>query len=277
MGWRVLGSRFAWYAYTNADSTIIGKFLGKDALGVYSFAQTFSTIACEETTSIVSRVVPGVFTTVQHQRDELRRYFSLLTELLVFLTFPILFGTALIADLVVGIVLGPQWAAVIVPLRILCLYAAFFSSKVLVAHVLMWTGQFRANMWLSILMALVMPGAFLLTVRWGVEAVAWTWVAVYPLANVPAMWLAFRTLDRGFGVWLHTLVPAGVACVAMSVILLGVRSLLPSSTPQAAAAAISVAVAAASYAAVLWWFFRSRVVAMFAFIKGGLPATNRPL
>jgi hypothetical protein len=141
----------------------------------------------------------------------------------------------------------------------------------------MWTGQFRATMWLSILMALVMPGAFLLTVRWGVEAVAWTWVVVYPLANVPAMWLAFRTLDRGFGVWLHALVPAAVACAVMSVVILGVRALLPASAPMAAAAVISVAVAATSYSAMLWLFFRPRVVAMFAFIKGGLPETNPPV
>jgi PST family polysaccharide transporter len=267
-GWRVLGSRVAWYAYTTSDQTIIGKFLGKDSLGVYSFAQTFSTTVSEEVTSVVSRVVPGVFSTVQHERPELRRYFSLLTELMAYLTFPILIGTALIADLVVRIALGPQWDAVVVPLRILCVYAAFFSAKVLVAHVLMWTGQFRATMWLSVLLAIVMSGSFLLTVRWGVEGVAWTWVVVYPLANGPAMWLAFRTLDRGFSVWFHPLIPASVACLVMSAVVLGVRALLPASAHVAASASIVVAVAAATYAAVLWWFFRARVLTILEFVRG---------
>src|SRR5262249_19644875 len=37
-GWRILSTRMAWYGYSNADQTIIGRFLGKDALGTYSFA-----------------------------------------------------------------------------------------------------------------------------------------------------------------------------------------------------------------------------------------------
>ena len=266
-GWRVLGSRIAYYAYSTADQLIIGKLLGKDSLGAYSFAQTFSTTISEEVTSVVTRVVPGVFSMVQQHRHELRRYFSLLTELMAYLTFPILIGTALTADLLVGIVLGPQWDAVIVPLRILCLYAAFFSSQVLAGHVLLWTGQFRANMWCSILMALVMSGAILLTARSGLEAVAWTWVVAFPLANLPAMWLAFRTLDRGFGLWFDTLIPAGVGCVLMSVAVIGVRAALPPSTSLVTTAAISVAVGAASYPAVLWWFFRPRLLAMFNFIR----------
>jgi O-antigen/teichoic acid export membrane protein len=266
-GWRVLGSRIAYYGYSTADQTIIGKVLGKDALGVYSFAQTFSTTISQEFTAIASRVAPGVFSSVQEHRHELRRYFHLLTEMLACLTFPILVGTALTADLLVAIVLGPQWHAVIAPLQILCFYAMFYSSQVLIGHVLLWTGQFRANMWCSILMAVAMPATIWLSARSGLEAVAWAWVVAFPLANLPSMWIAFRTIDSGFGPWLRTLAPASVACAVMSAAVIGGRAILPAATNPAAEAAISAAIGAASYVAVLWLVFRPRVLAMLDFMR----------
>ena len=64
-------SRIAWYGYTNIDQTLVGRVLGKDALGAYSFAVTFSTIAQQEVGAVVSRVVPGIFSEIQDQRAEL--------------------------------------------------------------------------------------------------------------------------------------------------------------------------------------------------------------
>src|SRR5262249_54959042 len=57
-GWRVLAGRFGYYAFSSADQAIIGRFLGKDALGAYSFATTFAYLPLQEVSSIVSRVVP---------------------------------------------------------------------------------------------------------------------------------------------------------------------------------------------------------------------------
>ena len=168
-GWRILASRFASYAYSSADQTMVARMLGKDALGVYSFATTFSTTISQEISSVLSRVVPGVFSSVQHLHSELRRYFLVLTELLCYLALPVSFGMAVTADLVVAIVLGPQWDAVVAPLRILCLYAAFYSSQVLISHLLLWTGRFRANMWCSVLAAVLLPLGFYVGTRWGLD------------------------------------------------------------------------------------------------------------
>ena len=159
-GWRILASRAAWYGYSNADQTIIGKVLGPDALGAYSFATTFSTLAQQEVGSIVSRVVPGIFSEVQTRVPELRRYFLLLTELLAVIAFPMAIGLALLADLLIPMLLGPKWNATVAPLQLLCLYSAFLSSQMLLSHVLMWTGQFRVNMWCTIFTGVTMPLVF---------------------------------------------------------------------------------------------------------------------
>lgn len=272
-GWRVLASRAAWYAYSSADQTIVGRILGKDALGAYSFATTFSTTISQEISSVVSKVVPGVFSSVQDRRDELRRYFLILTEMLAYVTLPVSFGLAITADLVVQIVLGPQWDAVIAPLQLLCIYAAFYSCQVLIGHVLLWTGQFRANMWLSVLAATGMPVAFYIGAQWGLVGVAWAWVIALPLLTVPALVIAFRTIRIGIWAWLNALWPGLAACLVMVGAVLALRTVLPVALPLPAYTAVSVATGGFVYAAVLWLFYRRRVLGILEFVRAIRPRT----
>ena len=58
-GWRILVSRGAWYGYSSLDSALIGRVLGKDALGIFGFAMTFASLPVTEVSSMVSwRVEP---------------------------------------------------------------------------------------------------------------------------------------------------------------------------------------------------------------------------
>src|SRR5262249_48897877 len=121
-GWRMLVSRGAWYGYTSLDSAIIGRYVGKEALGVFGFAMAFASLPITEVSSMVSKVIPGVFTSVQDSVPHLRRYFLVLTQALAYMTLPMSFGLLLTADDFILLALGPTWQAVILPLRILSLY-----------------------------------------------------------------------------------------------------------------------------------------------------------
>jgi len=266
-GWRILASRFAWYAYSSADQTVVARMLGKDALGVYSFATTFSTTISQEISSVLSRVVPGVFSSVQHLRHELRRYFLVLTELLCYLALPVSFGMAVTADLVVAIVLGPQWDAVVPPLRILCVYAAFYSCQMPISHLLMWTGRFRANMWCSILTAVLLPLGFYVGTRWGLSGIAWAWVVLFPLVNLPAFVIAFRAIDGNFWQWLNAIVPALVGCIVMAAAVLGLRAFLSSTLPLPIYTTACVLVGAVVYVGTLLLLFRARLRATWDFLS----------
>jgi O-antigen/teichoic acid export membrane protein len=266
-GWRVLASRVAWYGYTNADQTIIGRVLGKDALGAYSFAVTFSSLAQQEVGAIVSRVVPGIFSAVQDQRAELRRYFLLLTEFLTAVTFPLAFGLALTADLVMPLVLGPKWDAVAPPLRLLCIYAAFLASQTLVSHVMLWTGQFRANMWCAILSGVTMPVALWAAVDYGLVGIGWAWVIFLPLTSIPAFRIAFRTIDIGVVDWLRAIAPALAASLVMAAAVGAMRSVLPPALAPIATSAIVIATGAVAYLATFWFGFRGRLDVLMALVR----------
>jgi PST family polysaccharide transporter len=267
-GWRVLVSRIAWYGYNNVDQLLIGRTLGKDLLGAYGYASDFSKQPMEEITAVVSGVVPGVFTSVQNNMPAMRRYFLILTEFLGYLVFPVGAGIALTADRVVELALGPQWQATVEPLRILCIYAAFLSSQTLVAHILLWTGQFRTLMWCSLLtLAMLLPAFWLGLKVGGLIGVAWMWTIVYPLSNIPPLVIGFRTIRIGFGDWLQTMKPALLACGVMTAVVLAVRFEVSPSLSQWSALGCEAAAGALTYVATLWLLFRGRLMMIIDFVR----------
>ena len=258
-GWRVLVTRACWYGYNNTDQLLIGRVLGKDALGAYTFSMSFAGLPTQEVTSVVARVVPGVFSEVQTCSSDLRRYFLLLTEAMSYLAFPAAIGLALTAELVVAIALGPQWEAVVLPLRILCLYYAVYAAQTLVSQIQMWTGHFRANMWFTVLGLCGLVAGFAGTVRFGIVAVAWSWVVVFPLVSFPPLVSVARLIDVPLRRFFGSLGPATVACLGMSGVVLLVRDQLPSQHHDVPRLAIEAAAGAATYIGILALAFRRRV------------------
>jgi teichuronic acid exporter len=265
-GWRQLVSRGAYYFYTRADHMIIGRVLGKDALGAYSFAQTLSTTTIQEVSSVVTQVVPGVFSATQDRRAELRRYFFILTEFVSYVTLPMSVGLALTADLVVPVALGPGWEAVIAPLRLLCVFTAFQNAQLLISHLMMWTGQFRAQMWCTIVSGVVVPLGFLVGVQYGLRGIAMVMALLYPLTNIPALILGFRTIAIRTRDWLSTQVPAAVSCAFMSAAVLGVRRVVAEDYSIPLQCALAILAGVLVYGAVMLLLFRGRLTQMMRLV-----------
>jgi teichuronic acid exporter len=257
-GWRVLASRVAWYGTSTADQAIIGRILGSSALGTYSFALQFSSIAQEEIGSIVSQVVPGVFSAIQDRIAELRRYYLLLTEFLTVLSFPVTLGLASVADVLIPLAVGDKWQAAITPLRLLCLYSAFVATQTLNAHVLLWTGQFRTQMWLSVLSFVALPLGLMVGVNFGLNGVAMTWAILGPILGSVAFIYVFRTTHIGIRDWLVALKPATTGCVVMILAVVTVRSVIPTNSLWIRTW-VAVLTGMIVYPTVLWLFFRKRI------------------
>ena len=112
----VLGSRVAWYAYSNSDFLVAGRMLGQAPLGAYTLAWTIASTPVEKITNMITRVTPAFFSAVQDDKPHLRRYLLGITDGLSLLTFPASLGMALVADQFVLVVLGAKWAPAIIPL-----------------------------------------------------------------------------------------------------------------------------------------------------------------
>ncbi len=260
-GWHVVVSRAAWYVYSNADFFIVGKMLGKTALGAYSMAWNIASIPVERISVLIGRVTPGIFSTVQDRPAELRRYVLGLTEGIALLTFPLSAGLALTAGPFVRVILDEKWTDAIAPMALLAGYAGFRSIVTILPQVLTQTGRARENMRYGILTAVAMPIAFIYGSKWGTVGIGTAWIIVYPFVTVPfVMRLALKITEATWSAYVRSIWPALSSTLIMVAAVLAVRFLPSFDWPEGLDLALSVVVGAASYSGTVWLFHRSRIM-----------------
>jgi len=255
----MLLSRFAWYAYSNADFAVIGKLLGGAALGAYTLGWTLSGMTVEKITAVIGRVTPAFFCTVQKDLPAVRRYLLLITEGLALVTFPACIGLALVANDFVRSALGERWSTAILPLQLLAVLATVRSVQPLIPQVLFAIGESRLIMRNAMLTTLVLPVCFVLASRWGISGVAWAWLIVGPLMFSPLLLRTFRLIELPAKQYLLSLWPATSGCLAMVCAVISVERAFLSGAPAYVSLIIKIVIGALSYAATLFTVHRTRV------------------
>jgi len=256
----VVVARLAWYAYSNADYAVVGRLLGKTALGHYSFGWTLASIPVDKIYGLYQRVSGAIFARVQHDKEALARYLIGITEGVALVSLPMSVGLALVADQVVPLVLGERWLGAIGPLRFLALASIVRSLDPLLAQLLISTGHSRQNARTMGAAALLMPVMFIAGSRWGATGVAAAWLIGHPLIVMPqqlrhVLPVAGTTLGR----YLLALWPAASGCLVMTAAVMATRALADTRLPAPAALAAAIIAGAVSYAAVILLVHRQRV------------------
>ncbi|MDQ3949669.1 MAG: lipopolysaccharide biosynthesis protein [Gemmatimonadota bacterium] len=265
-GWHVALSRIGWYIYTNADFAVVGRVLGKAALGAYSFGWTIATIPVDRVASLVGRVIPSVFASIQDNVPAMRRYCLGITEGLAFVVLPLAVGLAVTADDFVRVVLGDRWSGAIGPLRLLAFYGGFRSLATVVSPVLVATGHARRNLQYTLLATAVLPPLFYVGTRWGPAGVAAAWMVGFPLVSLPAYAFTLRLLDTSAAAYLRALWPALSASIVMAGTILLTR-LAAAEWPVGARFAAETLVGALTYAGVVLALHRRRLEVFRALLR----------
>ncbi|HEV8380069.1 MAG TPA: lipopolysaccharide biosynthesis protein [Gemmatimonadales bacterium] len=269
LGWQIVVARVAWYFYSNADMTIVGRVLGKDALGAYGIGWTIASLPVERVSALVISVTPAVFSAVQHDRVALQRYLRLLTEGLSFITFPAAVGIALVAEEFVLLALGEHWRAAVLPLRLLALSAALRSVSPLLPPLLVATGHARRNMQRTILATLILPALFYAGSHWGTAGVATAWVVGHPVFVFPLfLSAALHITGMRFVQYARALAPAMWMTAVMAAAVLVVRWGTPSTWATGIRFTTQVLAGGAVYAGLLFAAYRERIGALWSLLRG---------
>jgi PST family polysaccharide transporter len=268
IGGHLLVSNIAWYAYSNADFTVIGRVLGTAALGAYTLAWTIASVPVDRISSLVGRVTPAFFAAVQTDLPSLRRYLALLTEGLAFVTLPLCLGLFLTARDFVTAFLGERWSGVTIPLQLLALYAALRSVQLLAPQVLISTGRSGRNMMFSVLALMVLPPVFYFGTRWGTAGVAMGWVTVYPILVVLSfLRYALRAIEMRWSTYLAALIPAATASAGMTLAVWASRAAIPVEWGVRPRFAIEVAAGVIGYCGVAWLVHHRRIAALVTLLR----------
>lgn len=121
-GWNVTLTGIFVYLSENLDNIAVGRMLGTASLGIYQNAYKISTLTISEINEVVNRVTFPVYSKFSEDRKRLKNAFvkvfvssSLAAIVLGMIVF-------IFAELIVRIVLGPDWMSAVPVVRVLALY-----------------------------------------------------------------------------------------------------------------------------------------------------------
>jgi len=213
-GGKMTVGRIAWQIGYQADILIAGRFLTKEALGIYSVSLHLATLPVDKLMGILNSVT---FPTVARMQDDLPRVRARLLDasrILGFAAIPVLWGISAVSPEFVALALGERWLDAILPLQVVTLVLPVRMLSVILTISVSALGRVDIDMRNKLVNCAVLPIAFLAGVQWGVEGLALTWVIVHPVLffeNFPGMGRVLGIKLREVGAAVYGPIAAGIA------------------------------------------------------------------
>jgi O-antigen/teichoic acid export membrane protein len=219
-GLKVVALRLLGYTYMNSDSLIVGKLLGKTALGYYSLAFQFASIPIDKIVSLLIQVAYPTFSEIQNDTELLRRYFLKTIKLIAFVTFPLFVGFFLVADDAVHILLTEKWSPVILPLQILCIVSTIRAVNAMNVPLVMAKGRPGLGVVNNLIFVVIMPVAFYIGSRYGLKGFSYAWLIAFPIIFLLTTSISVGTIRLSLFDYLKELNHVILASIFMMAIVL---------------------------------------------------------
>jgi O-antigen/teichoic acid export membrane protein len=155
----------------NVLTFIFGKLLPISTVGQFSQANKWNTMANSFISGTMFSVAQPVFANAGEDKERQERVFRKMLRFTSFLTFPLMFGLALVANEFILLLLGAKWAGSVLLLQILCIGGAFIPLYEVYQNFLMSNGRSDVYMWGNIAQMVILLVTILLIYRQGIVAV----------------------------------------------------------------------------------------------------------
>lgn len=180
-GSNVTGSQLVWMLYSQADIFIIGKFIGKNAAGIYSVAMDLASLPAARLSAILNQIVYPVLARVQREGEAVGPYLLRGVRIISLISIPIMWGMSSISNEIVDIFLGEKWQDSKLPFTILCLIMPFRVQSPLMHAGLHAVGRAFESFRITCITAALMTLSFVVGVQFGLLGISVAWGIAFPL------------------------------------------------------------------------------------------------
>lgn len=260
-GSKVTAGRVLWYLNSEADLFIIGKFLGKELLGIYSIAKQLVQIPMAKISQMLNQVVFSAFSKIQDNRSKVAEHFLKSAHLMSFISFPVFFGISSVSTEFVDLVLGEKLKLATIPFQILSLILPLRMLQNVFAPTLDGIGKPKINIVNQIIACVIMPGSIFIGLKWGLEGVCLAWIIAYPIYFVIVLVRSLPAIGVKLSDYFNAI---RVALLHASIMYLAVwlarEYTMQFSIPLAAKLFMLIFVGAITYLSLTWFFQRNTLI-----------------
>lgn len=183
------------YFVRNADSLLIGKFLGAQDLGYYVLAYRLVLYPWQNVSAVISRVMFPVYSKIHDDQAKFRRAYLNVAATIGAIAFPLMLGIIAVSHPLVQVFFGEKWkivATLIVifaPIGLLQSIDSTTGSIYLAKSRTDWMFRWGAAT------GVVGVCAFAIGLRWGIVGVASSYLVANLLWMYPGLAIPFRLIE----------------------------------------------------------------------------------
>ncbi len=227
-GGLVTTDRILWYLYSESDTFIIGKFLGKELLGIYTVARQLAALPSAKIAQVLSDIAFSAFSRIQEDGERVTRYFLKSVRVMSFVSFAIFIGIASVASEIVHLFLGEKWLQTILPLQLLSTALSLRMLETVIPSALMGLGRPDINVKNQMIACVIMPLGVFVGVNWGLQGVCIAWVLVYSMYFLIMLYRSLPVLGVSVLRYLNTISGAAICSIVMFLSIFLMRGVLDS-------------------------------------------------
>lgn len=220
-GGHLTGFNFINYFSRNADNILIGRFIGADALGLYSKAYELFMLPISQIRNPLEQVAMPVLSTLRKKPLRYALYYQRILDILASLAMPLTTYCAVEADFLIRLLLGSQWIDVVPVFRILTIAGLVQSIASTRGLVLISCGFSKRFFYWGLFNAIVCVTSFVVGLPYGIQGVAMSYTIANYAILIPSLFYCFNKTPIKVSLFFKTLLPPlATSVVAGSIILL---------------------------------------------------------
>ena len=206
------------YIAYNLDKVLLGRFWGADVLGFYSRACQVINIPTSQLNAAVGGVAFSALARLQDDPARYKNYFLKGYSLVIAMTAPITLFSAVFADDIIRVILGPQWSDAATTFRLLTPTVLFFGVVNPLGWLMMSSGLQRRSLNVALVLAPLCIASYILGLPYGPNGVALAYSTTMVLWLMPHMvWCLRGTSISPSDLFRSIWPPLGSAAVAVAV------------------------------------------------------------
>jgi PST family polysaccharide transporter len=196
------------YFARNADNIVVGRVLGKIALGDYQLAYNLMLTPLQNISSVIGRVTLPAFARIQEDNERFRFAYVKSCMLIALITFPVMAGLGIVAHPLIIAVLGQKWVGAIRVFEILAPVGLLQSVQTTVGQIYVSKGRTDWMFWFGAVQCVLLIATFIVGVQYGTQGVAIAYCIAYlGFMMIPGFLIPFRLIELKLSAFASALLP----------------------------------------------------------------------
>ena len=225
-GINIIGFNFLNFLSRRSDDLLIGYFLGTVALGYYNVAYRLLLIMIKLLTNVTAQVALPTFSRLQKEPERMRNAFYRVTRYTSLVSFPAFLGMAALAPELIQTVFGDEWLPSVPVMQILALIGLLQSVQYFAGTVLLAMNKPLWRLRVIFMITVCNIVGFFIAVRWGISAVAASYVICVYLFSPVFLVLIKKLINIDLKKYFLQYIAPLLSSLLMVISILGTKQIL---------------------------------------------------